>query len=185
MSSRAMVLVGLLLDRPRHGYELKAVLSPALPRRQQINDGILYPLLNRLEKDGLITGELVPQEGTPAKRVYHVTDAGREAFRDWLAGPSEEADEIPYDFLVHDSFLSKALFFGQLEEAVVRQKLRVRLGSSRQKLEELKRIRAGVEQGQAQRNRYFLALMDLGITQQQAQIEWLTRLLAGRLPPEA
>ncbi len=48
------VILGLLLERPSHPYELKRRLSPGLPRERLINEGILYPLLARLEREGLV-----------------------------------------------------------------------------------------------------------------------------------
>ena len=46
------VILGFLIDQPRHGYDLKRVLSPALTRDRQLNDGVLYPLLAKLMRDG-------------------------------------------------------------------------------------------------------------------------------------
>ena len=57
------VVLGLLIERPAHGYALKRALTPALPRNQLVNDGILYPLLDRLERDELV------------RRVSHPSDA--------------------------------------------------------------------------------------------------------------
>jgi DNA-binding PadR family transcriptional regulator len=35
------VVLGLLVERPDHGYGLKARLGPGLPRERRINDGVL------------------------------------------------------------------------------------------------------------------------------------------------
>ncbi len=51
------IVLGLLIERPAHGYELKARLGPGLPRERLVNDGVLYPLLARLERRGLAAVE--------------------------------------------------------------------------------------------------------------------------------
>ena len=62
------VVLGLLADEPDHAYALKHRLSPGLPREQQVNDGVLYPLLAKLEADGLATSDERPgSAGRPPK----------------------------------------------------------------------------------------------------------------------
>ena len=47
----------------------------------------IYRVLGRMEGDGWVVSEAVPQQGRPDKKVYDVTDAGRAALRRWLAEP--------------------------------------------------------------------------------------------------
>ena len=49
----------------------------------------IYRVLGRMERDGWVTPTSVPQPGSPDRRVYDVTEAGREALRRWLAEPLE------------------------------------------------------------------------------------------------
>lgn len=49
------IILGLLVDRPDHAYALKHRLSPGLPRERLVNDGVLYPLLAKLQEEGLVT----------------------------------------------------------------------------------------------------------------------------------
>lgn len=42
--------------------------------------GSIYPALSKLEEDGMVTSRVEPQEGRPAKRVYSITEKGREHF---------------------------------------------------------------------------------------------------------
>ena len=82
-------ILALLEDSPAHGYELKS----AFERRfgevwGAINIGTVYHALQRLERDGLVTAEVVEQSTRPDKRVYALTDAGRDAVRGWLNGPA-------------------------------------------------------------------------------------------------
>jgi DNA-binding PadR family transcriptional regulator len=48
----------------------------------------IYRVLGRMEADGWITAEVVPQADRPAKKVYAVTDSGRAELRRWIAEPT-------------------------------------------------------------------------------------------------
>jgi DNA-binding PadR family transcriptional regulator len=85
-----MPLLALLAKEPAHGYELKArlekVFGEAYPSP---NIGQIYVTLQRLERDGLVCSQDVVQTTRPNKRVYELTDSGREAVLTWLDRPSD------------------------------------------------------------------------------------------------
>jgi DNA-binding PadR family transcriptional regulator len=53
------------------------------------NYGNLYPTLKRLEQEELVTSERQPGDGKPDRKVYTITDAGREVLQHWLETPAE------------------------------------------------------------------------------------------------
>ena len=73
------------LDAPRYGYALQQHLAEA---GIEVEGNTLYPLLRRLEKQGLLTSEWNTDESRPRK-FYALTDAGRAVLsaltREWLA----------------------------------------------------------------------------------------------------
>jgi DNA-binding PadR family transcriptional regulator len=79
------VILGLLADKPRSGYDIKAVVDRSTRFFWAASYGQIYPELRRLEEDGLIEGEDAPSGGR-SRRVYTLTDAGRQALVDWLLG---------------------------------------------------------------------------------------------------
>jgi len=81
-------LLGLLDQRPAHGYELHQRLEAELGQVWHISLSQSYNILNRLEKHSFITGELKEQEKLPARRQYHLTDLGRQRFETWLHAPN-------------------------------------------------------------------------------------------------
>ncbi|WP_432139303.1 MULTISPECIES: PadR family transcriptional regulator [unclassified Streptomyces] len=94
-------LLALLARGPAHGYELKQDLEQLLGSAYpQPNIGQIYVTLGRLEKSGLIEGEEIEQSGRPNKKIYHLTDAGRDELRAWF---DETADEPR----VRDEFFMK------------------------------------------------------------------------------
>lgn len=63
----------LLAEQPRHGYEILTELADRSDGQWQPSPGSIYPVLKRLAQDGLVAPE--NHEG---KRVFTLTDAGRE-----------------------------------------------------------------------------------------------------------
>jgi DNA-binding PadR family transcriptional regulator len=83
-------ILALLDDRPMHGYEMIQELEERTGGRWTPSAGSIYPTLQLLEDEGLVTAEEV--EG---RKVYSLTDAGQEAAPDRTEGgrPWEQGDE--------------------------------------------------------------------------------------------
>jgi DNA-binding PadR family transcriptional regulator len=139
-----------------------------------MNDGILYPLLARMEKEGLVRSRVEPGDGKPDRRVFEPTAAGRRAFFDWLRGPAFEEDEVTYDFFLGHPFLAKCMFFKHLSTDEVRAKLAAQTQSAAAKLETFNEIREGMVERGADPLR--IAILDLGVAQQREKIRWLEKL---------
>jgi DNA-binding PadR family transcriptional regulator len=67
------VILKLLKDKPRHGYEVMKELEDQMRGCYSPSPGTVYPTLQWLEDEGLVTSKDV--EG---KKVYEITDAGRK-----------------------------------------------------------------------------------------------------------
>lgn len=93
-------LLGLLLDGPRHGYDLARLFAPgtALGDVVHLGSSYLYALLSRLERDGLVVGERQEQEGRPPRHVYRLTPAGQAAVLCWLEQPVPRPRDMHLDF---------------------------------------------------------------------------------------
>ncbi len=169
------VILGFLVERPMHGYELKRKLSPALPPDRMLNDGVLYPLLRRLEAEGLVRKRVERGDGSPDRHVYSPTAAGRREFSRWLRSSADEGDEVTYDFLLGHPFLAKCLFFDRLEPDEVRAKLLEQRTSSSEKLRAFQRIRDGMVERAV--DPYRVAVLELGIAQQRQKVRWLKRMI--------
>jgi DNA-binding PadR family transcriptional regulator len=83
-------ILALLDDRPMHGYEMIQELEERTGGRWTPSAGSIYPTLQLLEDEGLVTPEEV--EG---RKVYSLTDSGKEAAPDRTKGaqPWEQGDE--------------------------------------------------------------------------------------------
>ena len=74
-----MLVLKLICDGPTYGYELLQRLKERSEGRFQLKEGTLYPILYRLEDDGLIAARWSQGQGrTAPKKMYEATEAGRE-----------------------------------------------------------------------------------------------------------
>jgi len=79
-------VLGLLSQRPRSGYDVKQAVDRTIRHFWAASYGQIYPELRRLEERGWIAGT-DGSRGARSRRVYAITEQGRRALRDWLAGP--------------------------------------------------------------------------------------------------
>lgn len=77
-----MVILAVLAAGPMHGYEISTQVAASVPNLGKSPAGTLYPLLHRLEKEGFLSAEWQIQEGKPNRKVYALTDSGRERLKD-------------------------------------------------------------------------------------------------------
>lgn len=71
-----LALLSLIAEGPKHGYELMRQLGERSGGIYQASAGTIYPTLQQLEDEGLIAAD-----SSEGKRVYRITDAGREEIR--------------------------------------------------------------------------------------------------------
>jgi DNA-binding PadR family transcriptional regulator len=88
-----LLILAALAGRPMHGYEVIQELEALSGGRWRPSAGSVYPTLQQLADEGLVTGEDV--EG---RRTYTLTDTGRAAAQaapprpDWSAEQGRDAD---------------------------------------------------------------------------------------------
>ena len=81
-------VLAMLAAGPSHGYELKVRFEEAIgPQWGRMNVGHVYQVVERLERDGLITGTRVEQDARPDKVRFELTAAGREELDTWIHTP--------------------------------------------------------------------------------------------------
>jgi DNA-binding PadR family transcriptional regulator len=98
MSHRYLIL-GLLMENPMSGYDIKKRVNYALKAIANASYGTLYPTLHKLLDEGAVEVKEVEQVGRPAKKVYRITEQGQVELRDWLKQPPS-ADQIRREFLL-------------------------------------------------------------------------------------
>ncbi len=157
-------LLGLLLERPRHGYEIKRALAQL--GFWTVSFGSLYPALRRLEKRNAIEAT----DGTGRRKAYAITDEGREIFEQLLTA-DPEASETDRAFQIRLAFLSRLP--SDHRERVLEQR-RAELSS------QLKAAREIFVEARTAENpdRYRLALMEHAMQSIETDVAWLDGLIA-------
>jgi DNA-binding PadR family transcriptional regulator len=88
-----LFVLGRLMLQPMHGYKLHAILTGAMGPMRQISWGALYPLLRRLETEGLIAQDTQSDEwgdaGGRPRKAYRITEAGRLRFFALMNAPGQ------------------------------------------------------------------------------------------------
>ena len=88
------IVLGLLTERPKHGYEIKREHDDRLPGAKPIAYGQIYATLQRLERDGRVAVSGTAQESGPERIVYEITDEGTAEVRRWLAETEQPAPYV-------------------------------------------------------------------------------------------
>lgn len=75
--SAEMLILAMLEDRPRHGYEIARLIETRSGGAIRFQAASLYPMLYRLERRRLIDGRWVEKPGERRRRFYKLTAEGR------------------------------------------------------------------------------------------------------------
>ncbi|MBF7082929.1 PadR family transcriptional regulator [Desulfallas sp. Bu1-1] len=175
MSLKHLIL-GCLLDHPSYGYKmLRNIYKDFFGLAPEVNDGQLYTLLNKMEKEGLITRYTVHQDKAPSKKLLNITEKGRAEFLRWLMSGEGENESVRFDFFNKYTFLNKCNFFNYLEPREARDKLSKQLELMESKLENLQKARNSMVQKAVQTHR--IRILDYGIEVQKVKVKWLKEML--------
>lgn len=107
-----LATLGLLQGEPLHGYRLKQQLELFMSGCISVNYGAIYPMLKRLEGRGAISVLEQEKEGGSCRKIYSITDQGRELWR-------QEMMKHPHESWTNarSRFGIKFFFFSHLEPA--------------------------------------------------------------------
>ena len=166
-------LLALLEEGPAHGYELKTAFEDRYGEAwPAVNIGQVYSTLQRHERDGYVTVEIVHQANRPDKKVYHLTEDGRTALREWLEGPATTTR-------LRDQFFLKFLLAAETGLADPFELLERQRASALRALRDLSELSIEADRGDA------ALLVEGAALHLQADIRWLDRCeeyLANRPP---
>ncbi|MFD2444898.1 PadR family transcriptional regulator [Bacillus sp. CGMCC 1.16607] len=81
------VILGFLCEKPMTGYEIKQQMENSVGFFLDASFGGIYPALRKLEKEGFVDKQIIPQEGKPNKNLFVITESGKEVFQDYLNSP--------------------------------------------------------------------------------------------------
>jgi DNA-binding PadR family transcriptional regulator len=176
MALRHAVLAALL-EGEASGYQLAKRFDVSVANFWSATPQQLYRELEQLERAGLLSGRVVEQHRRPNKRVFTLTEAGREELHAFTAQPARPT-------AMRDDLLVKLQAVDAGDQEAVREALSVRLEQSRGKLALYDRLRADLLEGreedeylrEADRVGPYLTLM-AGRIYEQENIRWSQAVL--------
>ncbi len=114
------VCLGMLTDGEASGYDMKKCFESSFGHFFPAGYGSIYPALSTLARNGLVEYELVAQDGKPDRKVYSITDKGREALMEGLAN-ANPTHKLRSEFLATLWFAH--LMTAEQIEVVIKNKL--------------------------------------------------------------
>jgi DNA-binding PadR family transcriptional regulator len=97
LSLNEWAVLGVLVERPRHGYDIAAELRAGTPIGDvwHLTRQLVYRALERLEALGLVEPcRTEPSTAGPPRTVYGPTASGRAGLRDWLVTPVKHIRDV-------------------------------------------------------------------------------------------
>lgn len=156
-------ILGLLDVAPQSGYDLGRAFERSVAHFWHADQSQIYRTLDRLEADGAIATETIPQQGRPDRRVHSLTDAGRAELSTWLASPLESLQP-------KEPFLARLFFAAPLGVPGILALLDEREAAIRDGLAQLRALPTATgDLGAVLRS----ATLEAGILQGEAELAWL------------
>jgi DNA-binding PadR family transcriptional regulator len=164
------ILLGFLMYTSMTGYELKKFFEISFSFFSGLSYGSIYPTLRKMEREGLITMALQVQDGSPNRKVYTITDAGRAAFIEGLKVP------VHFERQKHP-ILTRLFFFSFLPNEDRQRIMENYLQSVERMQHEVEALRPEIP---AHADRYQRLCLELGIRflrDLAANITWLMEIV--------
>ena len=151
---------------PSHGYQLKKNIRETVNPYFKINNNVLYPTLSKMEKKGLIEGKEMHGKGIN-KKVYHITDEGKEHFLEIVAQPTEP-DINNFEFMI------KAIFFDYISKEKRLEVIKPLYESKKQELQDTLKKKQKYSENLS---RIALTVLEHGINEIKNTIQFLEKLM--------
>ena len=160
-------ILGLLAQQPMSGYDIRRFLKSLSWLIGSPSSGSLYPILRSLPEEGLATVETIPGLDRPPRKIYTITEAGRQVLQTWVDQPA--ASQAPLK-----AFVMRLLLADNFSQARLTAHLRQRRAQVAARHDALQQaVTASQEKDELGQ---FLT-MDYGLTLATAELTWLDHTL--------
>jgi DNA-binding PadR family transcriptional regulator len=173
LTPTAYAILGLLRERPMHGYEIAQHFKPEEELGQVVpaDMSTIYTFLKDLQEHGLIHGERVTVGARPPRTVFSLTTEAEPLFLDWLRRPVARMREIRLDFLL------KLYFAQQFGPAEAKALVKAQTAACRDYLERQKTSTRDLNP-----TSFESLVLESKLTAAESMLDWLNRI-ASRVVP--
>ena len=163
-----LAVLGLLKEKPMHGYELKQRLEEQLGPFGRFSYGSLYPTLKHLSAEGAVEMDLPKGETPRRKNVYRITPSGEALFEQLLeeSGPSFTEER--------NAFMLRLAFFRYMKPETRTRLLEGRRGYLQGRLT---KMATTMKNWKDRMDAYSVELMRYGVNEAEHDIRWLDDML--------
>jgi PadR family transcriptional regulator AphA len=161
-------ILGLVNRQPMSGYDIKRFLKSLSWLIDSPSFGSLYPALHALLENGLVTVEVVARQDKPPRKIYSITEAGRQVLQEWLGQPIGAGVSLK-------AFLMRLVLASNLSQAGLVAYLEQRRTQVAAHQLDLERTAGEMDEGMDLGER--LAL-EYGLAVAAAELDWLESTLA-------
>ncbi|WP_414527143.1 PadR family transcriptional regulator [Nodularia chucula] len=177
--SLAHAIASILLQSPQTGYDLSKEFNEKVSCYWQATSQQIYRELARMQEKNWVEVEILPQSVRPDKKIYSLTDTGRQELISWIAEPSQ-ATAIREDLLVkvRSGFI--------VPEDILIREIERRKQFHQQKLDfyRSRELEFGDLKQLSRPHRYMYLTLRCGIRYETTWIEWCDEAIAFLLIPE-
>jgi DNA-binding PadR family transcriptional regulator len=172
------ILLGFLDYGQMTGYELKQTIDNSTGHFWHAHHSQIYTTLRQMEKDGLVTSEFANADDALRRRVYTLTESGRNVLIEWLDTPMEEMQPLKEEFLVRLFFSGKRDPEKVLEELAIQQKLHQSMDKVYEKMQD-----AICHYGHPQmknlsdQQKFWNLTLEMGLMYEKMYQEWLEKAI--------
>jgi len=168
-------ILGFLYSKPLSGYDLKKTFDESVQHFWPANQSQIYRTLAVLNDEAFVEIEVIVREDRMDKKIYHITEAGKEELRNWLSKPL-----VPTDY--REPFLIQLYFGGLLSDEKIQNIIQYEIKSLEEQIlafsAAYQMYKKMVLKHDDQRAFFFKILtLEFGLVQGQANLEWLKSAL--------
>ncbi len=168
-------ILGFLSYRPFSGYELKRIFDDSVKHFWSADQSQIYRTLAKLTGRGFTEVEVIEQSDRPDRKLYHITETGRQELRNWLAGPFPLAPS-------RSGPLVQVFFMGKLTNEEALRKLEEAAQIFRSILQLYEAVPASTEYftqvvGSPREAYYWYSTLEMGILTMKAQLVWAEKVI--------
>jgi len=164
--SPEMALLGQLFGSSGHGYDLHRRVVSDLGHVWHLSQSQAYAILKRLEAQGDISMEEIPQEKLPSRQVLQITDKGRERFLNWLDTPSGGSTRA-----IRLEFVTRLYFLNQYFSEKIAHAFDQQRSEAKTHIRRLEEMREHLPDNQI----YNRMSLDMRLEQLKAVLDWLDK----------
>jgi DNA-binding PadR family transcriptional regulator len=164
-------ILGFLNYKPFSGYDLKKLFDTSIRHFWPADQAQIYRTLGRLSHHGWASVQIVSQDNRPNRKLFSITDEGRQELHRWLINPVPAED-------TRSATLIQVFFAAQLEDEQILAIFERVAGLIRALLQTYEQIPGQVESYKqmvdSPREIFFWMLtLECGITMARAQLKWI------------